>query len=208
MPVTVTTRMYCVQELGDCFLLCFKDGNNESNLLIDCGSFRNSAKSIARMQAIAKHIKKELGGKALDLVIGTHQHNDHVSGFVHAADVFKGMIDQVWLSWLDDPSDGFARQVYHEQKGLISTLQAIYNGAKSKGLASNLTALKDVLGFYAADGSGDPEIPAKGVELLKTLGRKKTSVYATRRTSLDPRHAKIKSKSLYTRTTSRQGSFV
>lgn len=165
--------MYNVGELGDCFFLQFKDGASESNVLIDCGSFRNSGKSLSRMQAIATHIKKELKGKNLDLVIGTHQHNDHVSGFYHAEKIFTGMIDQVWLSWLDDPSDGMATQVYNEQKGLLSILKKIYDGAKSKGLAGGLTVVKDVLGFYAADGSGDPEIPAKGIALLKTLGKKK-----------------------------------
>lgn len=164
--------MYHVGELGDCFLLTFKEGDTESNVLIDCGSFRNSGASIARMKKIAAHIKKDLKGKKLDIVAGTHQHNDHLSGFVHAEDVFTGLVQQVWLSWLDNPSDSFARRIYNEQKGLVSQLKQIYAMAKKAGLAKNLHAVSDMLGFYSVSDGGDPEIPAKGIEILKRIGQK------------------------------------
>src|SRR5690606_10180095 len=52
----VNIRMYAVDELGDCFLLKFKKDEEHSAVLIDCGSFRNSGKSISRMQEIAQSI--------------------------------------------------------------------------------------------------------------------------------------------------------
>ncbi|GAO45422.1 MBL fold metallo-hydrolase [Flavihumibacter petaseus] len=173
MSITVTTRMYQVGELGDCFLIRFKNGQTETNVLIDCGSFRNGAASITRMQKIAAHIKKDLNGKKLDIVVGTHQHNDHVSGFVHAEATFNNLVDQVWLSWLDDPTETLAKRIKQEQKNLVSQLQQIYGHAEKLQLAGDhLTAVKDLLGFYsitAAKGD-DPEIPAKGIGILKKIG--------------------------------------
>src|SRR5688572_14199280 len=98
-------RMFRLHELGDCFLVTFSAGAHQSNLLIDCGSFRNDVKAKDRLEEIVEGIKDTLGGKPLDVVVGTHQHNDHVSGFYHFGDEFRDNIgvNQVWLSWLDDP---------------------------------------------------------------------------------------------------------
>ncbi|MES1250247.1 MAG: hypothetical protein ABUL46_06150, partial [Chitinophaga rupis] len=94
--------------------------------------------------------------------------------------------DQVWLSWLDNPKDGLARNISKDHKGLVTQLQAIHQKL------SSVTALKgalkdgivqDVLGFYAAAG-GDPEIPAKGVEILKKIGDKEVA-YLTPGQQLD-----------------------
>lgn len=166
--------MYNVGELGDCFLLTFKEGTSVCRVLIDCGSFRNSKASISRMQLIANHLKKELKNDLIDIVVGTHQHNDHVSGFVHAETIFKDLVDKVWLSWLDNPADPFARRVYNEQKKLLATIKQIYGNAKKAGIAQHMYAVKDILSFYSvnADDGGDPEIPAKGIEILKSIGKK------------------------------------
>src|SRR4029077_8760841 len=55
-PVTVNVRMYRLNELGDCFLLTFSSGASKTRLLMDCGSFRNGAPSIARLKAIVRAI--------------------------------------------------------------------------------------------------------------------------------------------------------
>src|SRR5258708_778196 len=72
--------MYRLNELGDCFLLTFTSDAASSRLLIDCGSFRNGGDSIVRLKTITAKIKEALNGKPLDVVVGTHQHNDHLSG--------------------------------------------------------------------------------------------------------------------------------
>ena len=77
--VTATIRMYRLNELGDCFLLTFVTGDKTSRVLIDCGSFRNGTGSIQRLDKIVASIADETGGRPLDVVVGTHQHNDHVS---------------------------------------------------------------------------------------------------------------------------------
>ncbi|MDB5198763.1 MAG: hypothetical protein JWO92_726 [Chitinophagaceae bacterium] len=168
-PVIVSVKMFQVGELGDCFLLTFKEEGKESNVLIDCGSFRNSARSKTRLNTIVTYIKKQLGDKKLDIVAGTHQHNDHLSGFVHCEALFRGRIKQAWLSWLDDPKDSMARKIKKDQKSLVDTVRALQNKMNKPSMKSTREVLTDMLGFYNAAGS-DPEIPAMGIEILKKIG--------------------------------------
>src|SRR5215207_1000067 len=123
--VTATIRMYRLTELGDCFLVTFAEGHRQVRVLIDCGSFRNSGDSKQRLEEIAASIAAELGGAPLDVVVATHQHNDHVSGFLHCEEAFKEIgVSQVWLSWLDDPSDAQARQIGKDHHNLLLQLAA------------------------------------------------------------------------------------
>src|SRR5215471_3313815 len=170
--LTVNIKMYQVGELGDCFLLHFQDGAKESHVLIDCGSFRNKDASKARLRTIITHIKSQLNDKKLDVVVGTHQHNDHLSGYVHGEDLFTGAIKQVWLSWLDDPKDTLARQINKDQKNLVDKLTAIHMRLRALNMQAGHEAITDVLGFYSVTGGNDPAIPAKGIEILKKIGEK------------------------------------
>src|SRR5690348_14925604 len=81
--VSAKIRMFRLDELGDCFLVSFTSGAASSHLLVDCGSFRNGSPSIKRLQRVTAAIGAALSGQPIDVVVGTHQHNDHVSGFVH-----------------------------------------------------------------------------------------------------------------------------
>jgi hypothetical protein len=95
--------------LGDCFLVRFarKDGDGTYNVLIDCGvnALVESAKSI--MENVVRDIDATTNGH-LDLVIVTHEHWDHVSGFStqQAQSLFTAMdsIEEVWYAWTEDPS--------------------------------------------------------------------------------------------------------
>jgi hypothetical protein len=176
--VTATVRMFRLLELGDCFLLTFTSGPSTSRLLIDCGSFRNGAPSVARLDAVVAAIRDVLEGAPLDVVVGTHQHNDHVSGFLHCADAFREIgVEQVWLSWLDDPSDAEARAIAKEHKNLLLRLAsardvlAARRRAGPRG-ARTLEVLNDVLEFFGARKPGaPPRVPADAVTVLQSLGR-------------------------------------
>jgi len=99
VPVSAKICMYRLLELGDCFLLTFTAGASKSRMLIDCGSFRNTTASATRLNQITKAIAADLAGAPLDVVVGTHQHNDHLSGFVHCEAAFRKIgIGEVWLS--------------------------------------------------------------------------------------------------------------
>jgi glyoxylase-like metal-dependent hydrolase (beta-lactamase superfamily II) len=179
---SANVRMYRLNELGDCFLVTFTAGGDTSRLLIDCGSFRNSNASADRIKEIVTEIHKDVGGNPLDVVVGTHQHNDHLSGFVHGEKEFRKVgIKQVWLSWLDDPADAKARKVGKDHKNLVSALHKarLALGNKPLGLKGNRSReiLEDVLQFYGAAvkgaAAGPPELPAKAVDILKTIGSNK-----------------------------------
>ncbi|MFI5171115.1 MAG: hypothetical protein ACHQFW_01935 [Chitinophagales bacterium] len=103
---SITIRMYNTGSVGDCLLLLFKKENIISySMLIDCGGINTSTVAIT---ACAEDIKTTCGGK-LDLLIVTHQHEDHISGFNLAKPVFdKILVDEVWMSWVEDKSDPIA----------------------------------------------------------------------------------------------------
>jgi beta-lactamase superfamily II metal-dependent hydrolase len=178
--LTASVRMYRLNELGDCFLLTFVSDAHKSRMLIDCGSFRNSSASKARLQKIVANIQSELDESPLDVVVGTHQHNDHLSGFVHCESAFRKIgVNQVWLSWLDDSQDRMAQGIGATHNNLKLALfkartQLQSSRAESKGLQS-LRVLEDVLGFYGANkGTGTPPVlPADAVGVLKSIGQEK-----------------------------------
>jgi len=178
-PLTTNVRMYRLNELGDCFLLTFAVGEVKSRMLIDCGSFRNSAASKARLAEIVGHIQKELTGAPIDVVVGTHQHNDHLSGFVHCKDAFRRIgIRQVWLSWLDDPQDRMAKGIGTAHTNLKLSLFSAHTKLQASALGKKglrpLGILEDILGFYGAKGTKIPPVlPAEAVGVLKSLGQEK-----------------------------------
>lgn len=174
--LTAAVRMYRFNELGDCFLITFAKGEHTSRMLIDCGSFRNDGKAVTRMTEIVDDIVKHAGGKGLDVVVGTHQHNDHLSGFVHCEDAFKKVrIKEVWLSWLDSPHDRLAQTIGKEHHNFAQALHrardqlsAVAGGKENRSLG----ALDDIMGFYGfAAAKGVPQLPAEAVRKLKKLGQ-------------------------------------
>jgi glyoxylase-like metal-dependent hydrolase (beta-lactamase superfamily II) len=177
--VTATVRMYRLHELGDCFLLTFTAGPATTRMLIDCGSFRNGGPSVARLDAIVRSIGDELDGAPLDVVVGTHQHNDHVSGFVHCEETFRAIgVEQVWLPWLDDPDDALARTIGTAHRNLLMRLADARDAlAARRGAgpvaARTLEVMDDVLGFFGSKAAGaPPTLPAEAVRVLKSLGRR------------------------------------
>ncbi len=177
--VKTRIRMHRMGELGDCFLLTFTAGNKKSHMLIDCGTFRNSAASKERLKEIAASIKTALQGKPLNVVVGTHQHNDHMNGFVHVLKDLQGMkVGQVWLSWLDDPSDDEAQVIARDYNNLRTNLVGAVQHLKGKGASARIkdaiASTENLLGFFlgARSVSGKPAILPEQARLnLQQLGR-------------------------------------
>jgi hypothetical protein len=80
-PTKVTLRTYQVG-FGDCFLLIFGySDDSEKFVLIDFGSTGlPDGLPKDQMLRVAKSIRKRCGGQ-LDVVVATHRHKDHISGF-------------------------------------------------------------------------------------------------------------------------------
>lgn len=97
---------------GDCFLLTFVYGNNDSrHVLIDFGSTRPPAGAKSNhMETIAQKIK-ELTGNKLHVVVATHRHKDHISGFATSPNVRSSgnaikecKPDIVLQPWTEEPN--------------------------------------------------------------------------------------------------------
>jgi beta-lactamase superfamily II metal-dependent hydrolase len=100
-PNGIRVRMYRVG-FGDFFMLSLQTPAGQKHILIDCGVHACDIHSINA--AIAQ--MAEDTGRELALVIMTHRHADHISGFTKCKDVFSQFtVEQVWMSWFEDPSD-------------------------------------------------------------------------------------------------------
>lgn len=102
--------------LGDCHLVTLRKAKKTFRILIDCGVILGTPDAKAVMTRVMDDILKESNGK-VDLLIATHEHWDHVSGFGQAADSFaKLKAGKVWMAWTEDPKDKDA-QALAESKG-------------------------------------------------------------------------------------------
>lgn len=168
--MSVKVRMYR-QGLGDCFLLTFSQkGKKEVNMLIDCGLLQGTDNGAAIMTAVANDIKDSLPSKIidekskkwLDVVVLTHEHVDHISGFSQARDVFDEIhFGQVWTGWTEDeshPKYGPVRERFKKQltglKASVTRLQGV-QGSLGSSIESLLHEFLDEgLGVSGSSGGG------------------------------------------------------
>jgi hypothetical protein len=114
-PSSLTIRAYQVG-FGDCFLLTFKypkakTTDRERHVLIDFGStgMPKGLKADEQMMKVAEDIQKRSGGK-LQIVVATHRHKDHISGFTTKKDgsgtgeIIAGLKPEIVIQpWTEDP---------------------------------------------------------------------------------------------------------
>jgi hypothetical protein len=104
-PEHARIRSYNVG-FGDSFLLTFTyAGDDTRNVLIDFGSTKQSDHAPeGEMPAIAKQIRDDCGGK-LEIVVATHRHRDHISGFGgDAGKIIASLEPELVLQpWTEDP---------------------------------------------------------------------------------------------------------
>ena len=145
----VRVRMYR-QGLGDCFLLSFpKEDGGTFHLMIDFGVLLGTSEAETRMKTVARSIADATGGR-IDVLVATHEHWDHVSGFVQAREVFDRIrVGEVWLAWTEDPANPLANQLRQDRKRKVAHLHAAATrlaGDPRFGAAAE--ALDSVLGFF------------------------------------------------------------
>jgi beta-lactamase superfamily II metal-dependent hydrolase len=118
----VTIRMYNVG-FGDAFLVLVPDGDKQRRILFDCGSIE-AAPGMAMSRVVDRIVRDvtDAGGvPRIDVVVATHRHKDHVSGFGQAAwaDI---EVKEVWMPWTEHPTDAEARRIRDIQSRLALTL--------------------------------------------------------------------------------------
>jgi hypothetical protein len=110
-PRSVIIRVYNVG-FGDCFLLTFNYSRRKKrHILIDFGSSAKPRGARSdHFKRVAKNIKEVCGGK-LHVLVATHRHRDHLSGFALGSGagspgrVIRSLEpDYVIQPWTEDPS--------------------------------------------------------------------------------------------------------
>lgn len=143
-PNGIRVRMYRVG-FGDFFLFSLNTQNGVKHILIDCGVH---ACDIHTINIAVAQMAKDTGGN-LSLVIMTHRHADHISGFAKCKDVFsKFTVEQVWMSWFEDPNDDQAAKF---QRSLAMVAQQL-----KMALAARNSPEDDELDFMAENVIGEP----------------------------------------------------
>ncbi|HTW83188.1 MAG TPA: hypothetical protein VMD91_03845 [Candidatus Sulfotelmatobacter sp.] len=150
----IRVRMYRVG-FGDFFLLSLQGPDRVHHILIDCGVHAKDIGSIG--DAVAQMAQET--GRHLDLLIVTHRHADHISGFSSQKSVFATFtVDRVWMSWFEDPNNADAVKFQTTLTAVATNLQA--NFALSPPLenqylymAQNVTG--DVLGVGGVTSNQD-----------------------------------------------------
>ena len=95
---------------GDCFLVSFVyPGSRRVHMLIDFGTTKAPGGSAGHMLNVANDIRRETDGH-LDIVVATHRHKDHISGFATTTrgdgpgDIIRALSPEVVLMpWTEDP---------------------------------------------------------------------------------------------------------
>jgi hypothetical protein len=146
------------QGLGDCFLLTFWTGEQPAHVLIDCGVLKGTEDAQTRMQNVAHSVLETTGGH-VDVLVATHEHWDHLSGFLQAEEVFNTVsVDEVWLAWTEDPDDELAQEL---RKRKARALHAVAAAARqltaaddqgAKRAATRVSGLLDFQGDLGVEG--------------------------------------------------------
>lgn len=170
---SVSIRMYRLG-VGDCFLLRLRRKDKALppySVLIDCGIHQSTSGGTARIQAAASDIAAVTSGK-LDLVVGTHEHWDHISGFQQASAVFGAMTaDKAWLAWTEDDTDELAQKLALKEKryNALALLAAADNQLRFAGNPPP-AAFEALMGFFGP--GGGVKLREAGEKLLALAGGK------------------------------------
>lgn len=161
----VHVRMYR-QGLGDCFLLRFETGpKSYFDMLIDCGVYMFSPDAAAVMNAVVDDIAATTKDAAhphghLDLLVITHEHWDHISGFAQALPKFQAMaIDEVWQAWTEDETEPVAKELLEKYRKAKARLVGAMRGlAKNPGAnAAALDEAFEIMAFFGVGKKRDEE---------------------------------------------------
>lgn len=142
--IAVRVRMYR-QGLGDCHLITFDPDGSPTHVLIDCGTLGATTTGVD-MGDVAKDIAAATGGR-LHLLIATHEHRDHVSGFRRGTPFDGIQVDQVWLAWTEDARDDLAKSLQKYKGDIHGALRAAAKAAPATGsdAALGISSLVDGL---------------------------------------------------------------
>ena len=152
-------RMYR-QGFGDCFLITLPRKSPDRDkffVMIDCGVMLGTKDAEQKMTAVVDDIAVTTGSR-IDLLLATHEHWDHLSGFKQAeAKLKKFTFDEVWLAWTEDPKDKFARQLGQKRANAVAALRVAENRLRMSGAPDSADEVGSMLEFFGAGGDATQE---------------------------------------------------
>jgi Metallo-beta-lactamase superfamily len=166
-------RMYR-QGLGDCFLISLprSDSDRPYRVLIDCGVILGTADASTKMTEVVENIIAATQGE-IDLLLATHEHWDHVSGFVQAKDAFdKLKIHEVWLGWTENRNDPLTQKLKAQRDAALASLRLGLSRLQLAGdePAAEVVELGGLLEFFgAAKGASTEDALANVREMSSNL---------------------------------------
>ena len=165
-PSGARVRMYRPGGLGDSFLLAFRARDETARyVLVDCGVFNGTPGGADRLRAIAEDVREATDGH-LHVLVVTHEHWDHLSGFRFAREVFESLrIDEVWTAWTEDPADPDAVRLQRERDAAFgAVVAAVRRMRAAPGLdhqADEIAGLLDFVGEPNAEPLAPPRFPSE-----------------------------------------------
>lgn len=167
----IRVRMYRVG-FGDFFLLTVPGRQGPAHIVIDCGVH---AANLGTLDECVADMLKETGGH-LALVVLTHYHADHMSGFAsHARDFARCTVGAVWITNRLDPQDPAAAK-FRAQLGAVAArlkLQLQLSARTDDGARQALAKVGNAIGEDDAGGGSN----ARALQLLQQGFANKAPVY-------------------------------
>jgi len=146
LPDSVKLHLYC-HGLGDCLLVEIPRSNGQPFwMLIDCGIHTSAAggpetirKVVADLYAITPR---------LDVIVGTHEHWDHLSGFQQAEELFKKFdVGEIWFAWTENPADPDGRQLDKYKTDAVDALASASSRFAAAADEKTTDSMQALLGF-------------------------------------------------------------
>jgi hypothetical protein len=133
------------QGLGDCILVRVKRAaGDDFKLLIDCGVVLGTENAGDTMTGVVENLVED-ADQAVDVIAITHEHWDHLSGFIQAKDSFKKLkTAAVWVAWTEDPDDPLAKQLKSELGRAAQALATSASALHAAGDATTAGLLADI----------------------------------------------------------------
>jgi L-ascorbate metabolism protein UlaG (beta-lactamase superfamily) len=138
------------QGLGDCLLISLPrpEGGHPYHVMIDCGVILGTPDPGTKMTEVVENIITVTQGE-IDLLIATHEHWDHLSGFIQAKDSFdKLKVHEVWLGWTEDVTDELTRKLKAEKIAALASLRMALSHLQLAGDADGTAELGGILEFF------------------------------------------------------------
>ena len=182
-PGELIVRMYR-QGLGDCFLLAFGTDNPQKPryVLIDCGVHSRQTDGPKRLLQVMNDLAAATANR-LDVVVATHEHADHLSGFVQKGSPFLSddlKIGELWVAWTERRGDRQADELRKKRGSAQKVIDKAVEQARQRaeqGLAEALLHLTDF--ERPAEGSVDREAVKKAIRALAADSPEQQALFAS-----------------------------